>query len=235
MSFERSSQNSIYMSGDYLEKNPDWHVQDSLWKSKQIIQLLNRNEISPESIAEVGCGAGEILLQLSNMFPKASCVGYEISPDAFKLALNRSNERLRFVNESHLNDDLRYQVLLLIDVFEHVDDYLGFLRTIKQKSELQVFHIPLDISVQSILRNGMMKMRNNAGHLHYFSATTAIATLEYCGFTVLDHFFTKNFEGLPGGSWKAKLMKFPRKILFAVSPRLTVMLFGGCSLIVLTE
>jgi hypothetical protein len=151
------------------------------------------------------------------------------------LAVNRSTKQLRFVNEGHLNEDSRYQVLLLINVFEHVEDYLGFLGTIRQNSEFHVFHIPLDISVQSILRNELMRMRNNADHLHYFSATTAIATLAYSGFTVLNQFFTKNFEGLHGGSWKAKLMKFPRKMLFAGSPRLTVMLFGGRSLIVLTE
>lgn len=235
MSFDRSNQKSVYLNGDYLSKNPEWHVEDSFWKSQQIFELLKRNTIDPESIAEVGCGAGEILFQLTKLYQNASSVGYEISPDAFKLTSNRSNERLRFVNESHLNDDLQFQVLLLIDVFEHVDDYIGFLKSIKQKSEFQVFHIPLDISVQSILRDGMIKMREQAGHLHYFSATTAIATLEYCGFKVLDCFFTKNFEGLPSGSWKATLLRLPRKLLFAISPKFMVKILGGCSLIVLTE
>jgi len=50
--------------GNYLENNPTWHIEDSPWKAKQIFKMLNKNSINPKSIAEIGCGAGEILNQL---------------------------------------------------------------------------------------------------------------------------------------------------------------------------
>lgn len=31
----------LYTSGEYLEKNPTWHVEESPWKAKQVIRMLN--------------------------------------------------------------------------------------------------------------------------------------------------------------------------------------------------
>jgi 2-polyprenyl-3-methyl-5-hydroxy-6-metoxy-1,4-benzoquinol methylase len=52
---------SIYSDGAYLEKNPLWHVDESPFKAKYILQMLRRNNLQPKSICEVGCGAGEVL------------------------------------------------------------------------------------------------------------------------------------------------------------------------------
>ena len=60
----------IYTAGDYLKKNPTWHVEDSLWKSKMILKMITQNDIMPKTICEVGCGAGEILKQLQLNMPK---------------------------------------------------------------------------------------------------------------------------------------------------------------------
>src|SRR5213075_586346 len=54
----------IYQSGEYLDKNPTYHVEDSAWKARQIFQMIEKNRVKPASVCEVGCGAGEILKQL---------------------------------------------------------------------------------------------------------------------------------------------------------------------------
>ncbi len=80
----------IYKSGEYLEKNPTWHVEESSWKAKQIMRMLARNSIAPGTICEVGCGAGEVLKQLqAKMDAACSLWGYEISPQALELARSR--------------------------------------------------------------------------------------------------------------------------------------------------
>jgi 2-polyprenyl-3-methyl-5-hydroxy-6-metoxy-1,4-benzoquinol methylase len=48
--------------------------------------------------------------------------------------------------------DTYFDVVMAIDVFEHVEDYLGFIRRLRVKGEYKVFHIPLDLSVQTVLR-----------------------------------------------------------------------------------
>lgn len=51
----------MYIDGAYLEKNPLWHVDESSFKAKHILRMLQENHLQPKSICEVGCGAGEVL------------------------------------------------------------------------------------------------------------------------------------------------------------------------------
>jgi SAM-dependent methyltransferase len=224
-----------YRDGTYLQKNNTWHAEDSLWKARQIIELGRRNKFPFVSVGEVGCGAGEILRQLAEQFPTSAFTGYEMSPQAFGLCKAREHERVKYENRSILDEDVWFDCLLCIDVFEHVEDYMAFLRALRTKAEYKIFHIPLDLSVLSVLRSSMMTARLSVGHLHYFSAETALATLRDSGYTIVDHFYTRPFEHFPGKSTAGKLASLLRKILYTVSPHWTVRLVGGCSLIVLAR
>lgn len=228
---------SRFNNGDYLTKNIDWHVEDSPWKAKQINKIISRNTLMPETICEIGCGAGEILRQLSMMkdYGNTSFIGYEISDDAFELCRTRIAQDLKFLKEDLLEADQYFDVVLCIDVFEHVENYFGFLRKLRHKGEYKIFHIPLDLSVSSLVRGRIMYARNSVGHLNYFTPDTAIATLEECGYHVLDTMFTPIFLDLPSKSWSAKLVKIPRTLLYKLSPELLAKYLGGISLMVLAK
>lgn len=221
---------SEYLDGTYLAKNETWHAEDSAWKARQIRQMLVRHDIEPRTVAEVGCGAGAILHHLSRMMPQTQFTGYEVSPQAF--ALCKPSERVHFAL-----GEIRERVdcLLCIDVFEHVDDYLGFLRGLRGMAAATVFHIPLDMTVLGLLRGTMLRSRRDVGHLHYFNTDTAVATLEYCGFRVVDSYFTAAFRDRPGQSRLARLARLPRAVLYALSPRALATWLGGVSLLVLAE
>jgi SAM-dependent methyltransferase len=228
----------IYEDGTYLEHNPTWHVEHSPWKAGEVAKLLDRNGVRPRTVCEVGCGAGEVLLSLAERLgPEVAYVGYEISPQAFALCSGKARDGVRFVHADLLADpDARFDVVLAIDVFEHVDDYLGFLRRLRAHGERFVFHIPLDLSVQTVLRaRPLAEVRRSVGHLHYFTKETALATLRDAGFEVLDHAYTKGSLELDDLSWRAKLLKLPRKVAFAAHPDLTVRVLGGFSLMVLAR
>ena len=123
----------------------------------------------------------------------------------------------------------------MMDVFEHIEDYLGFLKACKPKAELTIFHIPLDISVEGVLRNRLIFGRKRGGHLHYFDKNTAIATLEDTGYTIIDASYTAGLIELPSKSIKSKLAYFPRKLLFKINKDIAARLFGGFSLLVLAK
>ena len=89
----------IYEDGEYLENNPSWHEEDSPWKAKQIIKMIERNGLNPTKICEIGCGAGEILCQLSGHFVEKEYFGYEISPQAFELC------EKKIKTQSHLSSE----------------------------------------------------------------------------------------------------------------------------------
>ena len=123
----------------------------------------------------------------------------------------------------------------MIDVFEHVENYMGFVKALKKKIGFKIFHIPLDLSVSALLRGMLIYNRNSVGHLHYFTSDTAIATLTDCGYEIVDTMYTPSFADLPSKSWKAKLIKLPRFALYKVSPKLLSTLIGGVSLMVLAK
>ena len=108
--------------------NSDWHVEDSPWKAHQVDKIIKRNKLTPTTICEVGCGAGEILKQLSlkSNYAKVDFTGYEISSDAFELCRTRSAERLTYLKKDLLEDEKQYDITLCLDVFEHVENYMGF-------------------------------------------------------------------------------------------------------------
>lgn len=222
-----------YLDGTYADKNPSLHVEDSPWKAKQILRMLARHDLRPKTVAEVGCGAGEILVQLSREMPDTRFAGFELSPYGYELCRQRENERVGFFNVDFLADERNFELVTCIDVFEHVDDYLGFLRKLRHKAESFIFHIPLDMSAQMVARGKpITRVRDEVGHLHYFSKDTALATLSDAGYSVQDWFYTPDGIEIPC-SFNQRLLRLPRKIAYAMNPDVTVRVLGGYSLLVL--
>jgi cyclopropane fatty-acyl-phospholipid synthase-like methyltransferase len=228
----------IYEDGTYLDNNPGWHEEDSPWKAKLVRNIIERTSLNPTSICEVGCGAGEVLNQLSMQYGEnVELFGYEISPQAFELCNKKSKPNLIFRLSDLLQDsDAYFDIVMAIDVFEHVEDYFGFLRMLKEKAEYKIFHIPLELSVQEVLRSSpIIKKRQSFGHIHYFTKETALETLKDTGYEIIDYFYTAGSLELPNQGWKRNLLNIPRRLAYSVNKDLAVRLLGGYSLMVLAK
>lgn len=226
---------SIYTNGAYLKKHPRWHVEDSPWKAEQVIKILQRNVIVPRTVAELGCGAGEVIRQISLAFPNALCKGFEISQDAIELTRGRESQNLSYQLIGAFQFTERFDVLLLMDVIEHVEDCFGLLRSLHPKVEYVVAHIPLDLSVLSLLINTPMANRRSAGHIHYFTKETALALLSDSGYKVLDWYYPQGAYFLPTRAWRTRLISPLRAVGAAIAPGLTSLLLGGASIMVLAR
>lgn len=228
---------TIYEGSTYYEKNPTWHEEDSPWKASHIASILEDNQISPDQICEVGCGVGEILVKLAERFPKTELTGYEISPNAYSKAKDKETDQVKF----YLSDIVEHgstqsDVVLAIDVIEHVDDYLSFLKKLRSLGTYKILHIPLDLSVQSVLRSSpIMRQRSGVGHIHYFYKDLALAALKDCGYAIIDYRYTASRLELPNQALSSNLMRWPRRLLYALSPDLAVRIVGGYSLLVLAK
>ncbi len=226
-----------YLDGSYHLKNPTFHVEDSPWKAGQISKMLERHDLSPASVAEIGCGAGEILVQLSKCLPDTDFSGFELSPQAYALCEQRRSDRVDFTNSDLFEQTGRtpFDVMLCIDVFEHIDDPFSFLRKLKPFSRQFIFHIPLDMNVQMVLRSKpILGVRQSVGHLHYFSRDTALETLKDCGYEIVDSFYTPNAVDRPK-STRARILRAPRWLLAKIHPEMTARILGGYSLLVLAK
>src|ERR1700693_1839375 len=142
-----SAGESIYTDGSYLAKTSGtWHLQDSLFKAQRISSMLARHrEIKPNTICEIGCGAGGILAELQKILPQHTYfTGYDISPQAHALSGQFSNPRCQFILGDAFADTSKYDLVLVMDVIEHVEDYFSFLRYTKDKGDWKLYHIPLE-------------------------------------------------------------------------------------------
>ncbi len=151
---------------------------------------------------------------------------------AFQICSKKAGGRLQYFNSNITNATLTFDILLCMDVFEHVDDYMGFLRGLKSKTEVTVFRIPLDLSINNLLRKHQLrKIRNAVGHIHYFTGEIALSTLQDCGYEIIDSKYVKG-DNL---SLKSKLLSLIRSPFFWLNPDLSARLFGGYSLVVLAK
>lgn len=245
---ETHGNDDLYTGGEYAERHPTWHVEDSPWKAEQIARMVEQHHLAPRKVVEVGCGAGEVLRQVRLRLPEATeCVGYEISPQAFAMTKERTAPGLRFELGDFLeSDEADVDLLLLIDVIEHVEDYLGFLRRLQGRARHTILHVPLDLSIEWMLRvRPLVNERRTMGHIHYFTKDIALEALRDTGYKVVDSFYTRWGIDLFYPSWEAVrhkdtpvktgMRKALQHSLYALSPDLAARLTRGWSLIVLAR
>jgi SAM-dependent methyltransferase len=228
----------LYTTGSYLDKNPLWHTEESLWKAEQVMRVLGRQKIVPRTICEVGCGAGEVLKQLQQTLPDdCDLLGCDISPQAIELCGSKANEKLHFfLGDVTKISDSFFDLILVLDVIEHLEDYFSFLRNIKERALYKIFQIPLDISVQTVLRvTPLIKDRQRYGHIHYFNKETALHLLIDLGYQIIDYFYTAVALDLPSSDFKNLVMRVPRRLLYSVNMDMAVRLLGGYRLLILTK
>ncbi len=244
----------LYTSSEYLRRNPLWHADESPWKAKYVLQLMARNGLEPRTICDIGCGAGEVLkLVQQGIGRECDLVGYDISPSALALAHSRENERLHFrLADIRRDDTARYDLMLLMDVLEHLEDYFTFLRELRPRSEYKIIHIPLDISARTVLFGELSAFRAQYGHLHYFTKDVALQMLADAGYEVVDCIYTWQSSPL-GFIWREnkanprklarrlagfllrEILAVPSRILFALHPDLAARALGRWRLLVLAK
>ncbi|MFH1118138.1 MAG: class I SAM-dependent methyltransferase [Pseudomonadota bacterium] len=195
--------------------------------------MLKKHKLDFKTYAEIGCGAGGILHELARIYPQVIFHGYDISPQSIDIAKQYESSNVKFFQKDILLErGIKYDMVAVLDVLEHVDDYMAFLKRIHHIGDTFLFIIPLEITVSSVLRNVMKDARQSVGHLHYFMKDTALATLADTGYDIIDWFYTT-----PGldyvRSFRHAMAWLPRRVIFAVNPDLCVRALGGFPLLAL--
>jgi SAM-dependent methyltransferase len=227
---------NIYADGTYSSlTGGTWHLEDSPLKAQWITRMLAKHpELKPRTICEIGCGAGGILAELQKtMPPENQFTGYEISPQAYALSQQFSNERCKFVLGSAFDDSSSYDLALVMDVVEHVEDCFSFMRQVRLKGRAKIFHIPLDAHVSAILRG--RNAWDDVGHIHIFTKETALKSLEHSGHRIRDWVLTDGALSAPNPGFRTRVANLLRRPLNSISPVASARLLGGNSMLILTE
>jgi len=226
-----------YSTDEYLKHNPFWDIEDSPWKAENVYQLMASIDLNPISICEIGCGAGGILAELRRRFPDSEMWGYDIAPAVVKFWKNCKEEDIQFILGDFFELNVRrYDVLLLLDVIEHLQNPFEFLSRLRDFADYFIFHIPLDLSAITVLRETpLLHARNKVGHIHYFTKQIAISLIKECNYDILKCRYTGASMNAPNRSLKTKLANIPRSIVGYFNKDLSVRLFGGETLMVLAK
>ncbi len=180
----------LYLSGDYLRKNPTLHAEDSAWKAEILTPFLNSlvlaHPVSPLNILDVGGGAG-LLLRLVGEYLSQSC-GHKIvksvleySPEMLDLQ-KTNNPDLASASQGSIEmtsfRHKEFDLVLLIDVLEHLPDDLRAIKEVGRISQYAIIKIPLEDNVHSRIMNALQggKLRQHAfesvGHVNSYGVGT---------------------------------------------------------------
>jgi hypothetical protein len=75
-----------------------------------------------------------VLSQLQPHLPKdCLCWGFDVAPDAIAMCRESCNDNLTFSVRDVRRDGCNafFDLVLMLDVFEHVEDYMGLVRDVK--------------------------------------------------------------------------------------------------------
>lgn len=202
------------------------------------MKMLRRHSRVPRSVTEVGCGAGGVLAELQRELPPTTeFLGHDIAAAAIQMAQPLANPKLRFVQGDFLTALMPpADLLLALDVVEHIDDHRGFLRALCPRAAAHIIQLPLDLSLLSQLQPKRLRWaRESVGHLHFFTKHTALRLLRETGYTVVDWFFTAVELDLPPPEGQQQRLREWRRIGRRFCPGLTARVLGGFSIIMLCE
>lgn len=177
---------SIYSDGTYAKFNPTLHVEDSAYKMSYIENLLKNIEWNQTavSILDIGGGAGELGRMVCDWFVAN---GYTVSMSALDIAnemidvqkINNPYIKETYVGNLELLGDKKFDLVLMIDVIEHIENCDQFADRLNNHSRYIVYNIPTEINLVDILRNIAMCKRyyslqtESLGHVHFFSVNSA--------------------------------------------------------------
>ena len=107
---------AFYGDGDFykkLSKYP-WYYEDNKWEFEKALNILM--DIKPNSLLEVGCGAGCFLEKVNGAIEDAQ--GIDINPAAIQQCSNKGLN----VRKSDMSDiDRSYDAIVLFEVLEHME------------------------------------------------------------------------------------------------------------------
>ncbi|MCC7417573.1 MAG: methyltransferase domain-containing protein [Acidobacteria bacterium] len=227
-----------YTDGTYAANNPTWHAEDAPWKADQIMRVFDPAE-KVLRICEVGCGVGGVLAELGTRLSargvEASLHGFDVAPGAIAKAreLWACRPEMTFHDQDVLAaTTLSYDVYLFIDVLEHLDQPVAFLKALCARGMRRcIVHLPLENNWVNIVRGRTDPRRSKVGHLHFFDTHSAIGMLEIAGLSIDRWVYTPELDldvklHRTAGSVAAYV---PRKALLALAPALAVHTIGGAA------
>lgn len=243
----------IYTSDRYIKNNPLVHAQDSIWKVEKIkpmIDLLMAE--TPQqtiTILDVGGGAGIIFKKISdyiakNYGRKIQKINLDISPGMLKLQQKNNLDLARTLQEDIAHTSLKdkeIDLVLMIDVLEHLSNPKKSLKEIKRISKFSIFKVPLEenisLKIFNLLTNSWQRKKaiSIIGHVNFYSYNTLCSQIGKSGLKIMHSSFTNVFDYYLKSPYfhKKRIFNWVATQIFRLSPRLCSSIFTDFAIMLL--
>lgn len=242
---------NLYLTDEYILKNPSIHEEDSPWKINKIIPLINnfisnfnKNEVF---LLDVGGGAGLILNAVAdyikdNFTINVNKFAIDLSPGILKIQKKNNPDLIKILNQdirktSFLNKEI--DLTLMIDVLEHVPNPIEALVELRRISRYVILKVPLEdnlyLNILNLLKRGKIRadLINNFGHINIYNYRHLISQImENTGQILLSN-FTNVFDYYLNSEYykdrfrvKERLANIIAKKLYIISPILCSLIFN---------
>ena len=219
----------MYRDGRYATVNPGWHAEDASAKAEVVVGAAARLGLAPKRLVDVGCGTGDVLSEVAQRLATTQALGIDPSPEAIAIAQQHSRPGLQFESGELEGVLSEWDLVLCLDVVEHVADDRAFLKALRRIAPHVVFRFPLDESVVDRVTGRVARHRTQYGHLHAYTRRRILKRLRGCGYRVLLEQYHRIPPTTPGrlDRWRA--------LGLALWPHGAVRVLGGYSLVVVAE
>lgn len=203
---------NLYRTDEYIYKNPSLHEEDSEWKTRKIIPLvdiyLSQEDKTEINLLDVGGGTGIILNNISNYISKrygkrVNKFSLDLSPGMLEVQ-KRNNIDIKIA----LNEDIRktsliekqIDLVLMIDTIEHIPDPVKALIELKRISKYIIFKVPLEdnleLNIYNIVTNGKGRKKaiDDVGHINIYNFNRLRDQIEKNTGTILKYYYTNVFD-----------------------------------------
>jgi ubiquinone/menaquinone biosynthesis C-methylase UbiE len=248
---------NIYASGEYIRNNPTLDVEDTPWKLEKILPALDnfiKDSIMKDiKLLDVGGGAGLILDGVSDYLRDENI-------NVKKYALDLSKEMLQIQKENNPDmitlleggiektsfRDKEIDLVLMVDVLEHVSDPVAALKELNRISKYVIFKVPLEDNIYYNMlnffkRGGLRRyIINKVGHINSYNFAKLRDEIIYYTGQILSYRFTDVFAFYLSEDYHRQLLARERilysfgKLTFFLSPQLSSCLFPD-SVVVLVK
>lgn len=199
---------NLYLTDEYIKKNPTLHEEDSSWKVSKILPLIDKlaNYLDKDEInlLDVGGGAGLILNAISTYIERSYSIkvnkfALDLSPRMLEIQKKRNPDLKKSLNEDIRKTSLankEIDVTLLIDLLEHVVNPIESLNEVRRISNFAIFKVPLeDNLMRAPLLNLITGVKTRKvlietiGHINVYNFSKLIHQLEKNTGHILDFYF----------------------------------------------
>lgn len=174
---------------EQVDAEAEWLRRGAIEKANSIERLLRECGIHPNTLLELGCGTGAVILECQKRGLAQRYVAADYSEEAIQYLKRQSTNIETICTDITALGAFRGQVdvVILSHVLEHLEVPAAFLQSLRQiEFSYLIAEVPLEDLFAGKLKSWLWdRTRNTSGHVQFFTAPSFARLLASSNLTVL--------------------------------------------------